>query len=175
MPVLAIRTFADGLLSVLAPLGMGAAAGTALVLDLDPVGVPLPSPASVADLVRASPTLDQLRPARRGLVVLTSGGAGWSEAASLVEVLGAGWPAVVVRVAADVPLPTVPVIPLLPGITTHPGPAVYQRTGIPGAVAGEGPVLPVPAAGAVRAALGGREPRGRWVRAWRQVWRVAWT
>lgn len=175
MPVLAIRTYADGLLSVLAPLGMGAAAGTALVLDLDPTGVPLPSPASVADLVEASPTLDQLRPARRGLAVLTSGGAGWTEAASVVEALGAGWPAVVVRVAAEVPLPTVPVVPLIPGLNPGVEPAVYQRTGIPGGVPGDGPVLPVPGSRVVRAALSGRMFGGRWVRAWRQAWRLAWT
>lgn len=175
MPILAVHTPVGGVLSVLAPLGLGAAAGTALVLDLDPDGIPLPSPASVAELVRASPTLDQLRPRRRGMAVLASGGAGWKDARELVEAFGTGWPAVIVRSAETLPIPTVLVLPVLPGVSPAPGPAVYQQTGIPGGAIGNGFVLPPPGAAAVRAAFGGRRPRGRWVRAWRTVWSHPWT
>lgn len=175
MPILAVHTPAGGMLSVLAPLGLGAAAGTSLVLDLDPGGIPLPSSVSVADMVRASPTLDQLRPARTGMAVLTSGGARWEDARELIDAFGIGWPAIVVRTDVPIPVPTVRVQPLLPGVAPAEGPAVYQRTGIPGGAIGDGFVLPRPSAAAVRAALGGRHPRGRWVRGWRAVWGHPWT
>jgi hypothetical protein len=172
--VLAVRTELDGLLSVLAPLGLGAAAGTALVLDLDPTGARLPAPFTVAEMIRTSPTLDQLRPHRSGMAVLASGGATWAEASELVEAFGRYWPAVVVRAAGPVPIPTVPVRPVLPGLDPPEGRAVNQRTGLGGDI-GPGPVLPRPSGRVVRALLGGVVVRSRWVRAWRGVWGLSWT
>ena len=160
---------------MLAPLGLGASAGTALVLDLAPAGIPLPAPATVADLVRTSPTLDQLRPSRRGVAVLASGGATWEHASELVEAFGTGWPAVVVRVEEAVSVPTVPVVPVMPGVPPCEGPAVYQRTGFFGGETGPGIVLPRPRPSAVRRLVAGRMARGRWVRAWSAVWGRSWT
>jgi len=173
--VLAVHTHADGLLSVLAPLGLGAAAGTALVLDLDPSGVQLPSPTTVAEMISASPTLDQLRPTRSGLAVLASGGAAWDAGSELVEALGRNWPAVVVKVAEPVPLATVPVRPLMPGVAPSMTPAVYQQTGLPGGRAGEGIVLPRPGGRVIRQLMAGQASRGKWVRSWRAVWRRPWS
>ena len=174
MAVLAVRTELDGLLSVLAPLGLGAAAGTALVLDLDPAGVRLPAPSTVAEMIRTSPTLDQLRPSRPGMAVLSSGGASWAEASELVEALGRHWPAVVVRTAGPVPVPTVPVRPILPGLPRVAGPSVQQPTGL-GGEAGPGPVLPRLGGRVVRSLLNGVLVKSRWVRAWRSVWSLPWT
>ena len=55
MSALAVWTAYDGLLSATAPLGLAAAAGTALVVDLDPEGPVYPGPASLADLVVEGP------------------------------------------------------------------------------------------------------------------------
>src|SRR4030066_639874 len=52
MPALAIWTPEDGVLGALAPLGLAASAGTALVIDLDPLGPRYPGEPSLADLVR---------------------------------------------------------------------------------------------------------------------------
>jgi hypothetical protein len=176
VPLLAVHTQVDGLLSVLAPLALGASVPTALVLDLDPAGLPLPSPVTVAGLVARGPTLEDLRPAGKGLAVLSSGGAGWEDAADLAEALVEGWPAVVARVPADASLrPLVPVVPLLPGVRPPERPAVFQDAGLSVTASGPGIVLPRPARQTVRRLLSGRRPGGRWIRAWRQVWGAPWT
>src|SRR3990172_4895059 len=55
VPALAVWTAFDGLLSAVAPLGLAAAAGTALVVDLDPAGPPYPGRNSLAGLAPLVP------------------------------------------------------------------------------------------------------------------------
>lgn len=180
MTALALWTAHDGLLSAVAPLGLAAAAGTALVVDLDPDGPAYPGPGSLADLLDRGPRRADLIPGRRGVAVLRNGGVGMEAAREVVDALVDGWPNVVLRLATvphAAPVPVVPVWPLLPGaLAVQPvGAAVYQRTGFPGSPAGPGPVLPKPPASVVSALLHGTVPAAaRWIRSWRQVWRLPW-
>ena len=181
MPALAVWTAFDGLLSVTAPLGLAVAAGTALMVDLDPAGPVYPGPASLADLVVDGPRRADLVPSRPGVAVLRNGGVDPAEAREVIEALVTGWPHVVVRVhetgTADGLAPLVPVWPLLPGILspsvrTH---CVYQRTGFAATPPGPGPVLPRPRPAVLAGLLNGVvNRRSRWVRSWRQVWSMPW-
>ncbi len=184
MPALAIWTPEDGVLGAVAPLGLAAAAGgTALVVDLDPLGPAYPGPESLADLVRRSPRRSDLTPQRAGLAVLRNGGADPGAAAPIVAAMAERWPSIVLRlpsrpVPAEAPAPTVTVRPLLPAdVFPWSGrPAVYQRTGWRLPPPGPGPLLPVPGSGTWPALLAGRVPvADRWVRAWRRVWELPWT
>lgn len=176
--VLGVRTFGDELLSAIAPLGLALAAGTALVVDLDPDGPPYPAARSLADLVAEGPRRAELMPDRSGLAVLPNGGVPASEAIDLVELLSRSWPRVVVRTGAEaVPFPVVPVRPLWPGFLTPAGSraAVWQRVAEADDPPGPGPVLPPPGRRVVNALLHGRRPfRSRWVQAWRRVWELPW-
>ena len=170
------------MLGAVAPLGLAMAAGTALVVDLDPDGPAYPGDRSLAALVAEGPRRSELAPGRAGVAVLRNGGVAGEEAADVVAALVAGWPQVVVRLPArpapaDAPAPVVPVRPLLPGgLWTTPGPAVHQRAGWPVAPDGPGPVLPIPRPRTWQALLGGlRPPPDRWLRAWREVWSFPWT
>lgn len=182
MPALCIWTPEDGLLAAVAPLALGAAAPTALVVDLDPLGPRYPGSASLASLVAEQPRRDDLMPGRRGLAVLPNGGVEPEAALGVVGALLEGWPHVVLRLPPrpapdELPAPVVPVHPLLPGaLRPRPrGPAVYQRTGYPVAPPGPGPVLPVPRRSVVEALLrGSLLPLDRWVRSWRAVWSWPW-
>ena len=181
MPALAVWTAFDGLLSAVAPLGLAAAAGTALVVDLDPVGPVYPGSASLADLVADGPRRADLVPSRTGVAVLRNGGVGVTEAREVIDALVIGWPHLVVRVGtpgmADDLAPLVPVWPLLPGILAPQGktPCVYQKTGFAAIPSGPGPVLPRPRPALLAGLLNGTvAPRSRWVAAWRQVWRLPW-
>ncbi len=180
MPALAVWTSADGLLSTIAPLGLAAAAGTALVVDLDVTGPRYPSEGSLAALVREGPRRSDLEPARRGLAVLRNGGIPAPDAEDTVRALLNGWPAVVLRLQRrqqPAPVPVVPVHPLFPGALAprEEGRAVYQRTGFAAFPPGPGPVLPVPRPATVRGLLAGViSPLDRWVRAWRRVWSMPW-
>lgn len=181
MPALAIWTAADGLLSTVAPLGLAAAAGTALVVDLDPDGPNYPGVASLAELVADGPRRADLVPGRAGTAVLRNGGVDVVEAQEVVEALMVGWPHLVLRVstpgAATALAPLVPVRPLLPGILAPRGesPCVYQKTGFVAHPPGPGPLLPRPRPRLLGNLLNGTvEPRSRWVAAWRQVWRLPW-
>ena len=181
MPALAVWTAFDGLLSVTAPLGLAVAAGTALMVDLDPAGPVYPGPASLADLVADEPRRADLEPSRPGVAVLRNGGVDPADAREVIEALVTGWPHVVVRVhetgTADGLAPLVPVWPLLPGILApsvreH---CVYQRTGFATTPPGPGPVLPRPRPAVLAGLLNGvANPRSRWVRSWRQVWSLPW-
>ena len=63
MPALAIWTPEDGVLGALAPLGLAIAGGTALMVDLDPLGPRYPGTRSLADLVSEGPRrADSARP-----------------------------------------------------------------------------------------------------------------
>ena len=181
MPVLTVWTALDGLLSAVAPLGLAAAAGTALVVDLDPAGPRYPGEASLADLAVDGPRRAELRPSREGVAVLRNGGVDPDEAREVVEALILGWPHVVVRVgapdAAPGLAPIVPVWPLLPGMLAPQvdDPGVYQRTGFPVSPPGPGPVLPRLGAGLLQGLLNGIVTgHSRWVAAWRPVWRWPW-
>ena len=84
MPALALWTPEDGLLGALAPLGLALAAGTALVVDLDPLGPHYPGTTSLADLVAEGPRQADLKPAHRGVAVLRNGGVAPAAAAEVV-------------------------------------------------------------------------------------------
>ena len=181
MPALAIWTCRDGLLSAVAPLGLAAAAETALVVDLDPNGPRYPGPASLADLVAEGPRRADLVPARKGVAVLRNGGVNVAEAREVVEALIEGWPQVVVRVgepgAARGFASLVPVWPLFPGVLAPSIDelSVFQRTGFSVTPPGPGPVLPRPRPSVLEGLLNGVVARrSRWLAAWRQVWRLPW-
>ncbi len=175
MPALAVWSPEDGVLGAVAPLGLAAAAGTALVVDLDPSGPPYPGPGSLADLVADGPTRRDLSPARSGVAVLANGGVGPDEAAEVLDALIAGWPAVVMRLP-----PThdgeggVPVVPLVPGnLQAGYGPrAVYQRAGWRVEAPEGALVLPRPRRSTIHGLLNGTAPwpGDRWVRSWRPLW-----
>lgn len=181
MTALRVWTHRDGLLSAIAPLGLAAAAGTALVIDLDPHGPHYPGDRTLAGLVDDGPTAADLRPNRRGVAVLPNGGVEAGEAAELIDALVDGWPAVVLRTPdpslGDRFAPLVPVRPLFPGILVEVDrrPAVWQRTGFAAAPPGPGPVLPRPARSTVGRLLnGGPLSKSRWIDAWSGVWRLPW-
>jgi hypothetical protein len=176
MAVLAIRTPEDGLLGALAPLGLGAAAGTALVVDLDPAGPRFPGDGSLAQLVADGPRRSDLTPTRAGLAVLRNGGIDDIAAREVLDALGDGWPAVVLRLPPGPHLrrPDIEVRPLVPGGVFPAGPgAVYQDLGF--RIPAPGPLLPTLSRATAGALLAGSVPRrSRWVRAWARGWDGAW-
>jgi hypothetical protein len=178
MARLAVWSPHDATLGVVAPLALATAAGTALVVDLDPEGPSCPGPLSLADLVHHGPRRDQLSPDRRGVAVLSNGGVTAEEAGEVVEALAAGWPALVVRLP---PQPTppggvVPVVPHAPGDALRfDGPAVRQRGPWPAPRGLPGIVLPRPRASTIQSLLELRRPAPcRWLRTWRKVWSFPW-
>jgi hypothetical protein len=176
---LTVWTHGDGLLSVLGPIGLAAAAGTALVIDLDPKGPSCRGVGSLAALVRSGPRLDDLRPSAAGPALLANGGIEPEAAESVVRALIGGWPVVVLRSPDDRGhfAPVVPVYPLMPGLLASSPDrfCVFQRTGFPAEPGGEGIVLPRPGSGTVQRLLTGSLPVGsKWIRAWRQVWEHPW-
>ena len=180
MTALAVRCRGDGVLGAIAPLALGAAAGTALVVDLDPEGPPYPGAGSLAQLVADGPRRVDLHPERSGIAVLRNGGVSLADAAEIVTALVESWPRVVFRLPAtggEGDWPTVPVVPLLPGGMTEPvvRPAVYQQMGWHLSAPGPAMTLPTPARAAVAALLEGRLPaRSAWIRRWRRVWELPW-
>ncbi len=177
MAALAIQTREDGLLGALAPLGLAAAVGTALVIDLDPVGPQYPGSGSLAQLVFEEPRREDLEPTRPGLAVLRNGGVEYPEAFKVVSALISGWPAVVLRLAAGSRPPQeltpITVHPLLPGGLFPPvdPPAVYQPMGFRMAAPSGGMMLPTLSRRVVAALLAGNVPRrSRWIRAWSTLW-----
>ncbi len=179
MAALTIWTPGGGLLSLLAPLGLAAAAGTALVVDLDPSG-PVPDDAtSLAELAESGPRSEDLRPAATGIAVLPNGGALGDEVAPVIDALLRGWPAVVFKSPADEAhhAPVVPVVPLYPGpfAPTFGRFAVFQRTGFDVDRPPGGIILPRPSSATVGRLLRGEMPgRSRWINAWRGVWEHPW-
>jgi hypothetical protein len=173
--VLAVRC-ADPVLSVLAPVGLAATRGTALVVDL--VGEMGSGGRTLADMAKDGPRLEELSPGRPGVALLGSGHLSLDDVVALVDDFATRWPAVVVRAGtSDWPGPTVPVWALYPGwlapMTREP--AVWQKLPAGPPPPGPGPVLPLLGSGVVRRVLSGGLPgHGRWVRAWRQVWELPW-
>lgn len=156
----------------IAPLGLAAAAGTALVVDLDPDAAPYPGPA-LADLSAGAVRAEHLAPKRRGVAVISSGGVTTGQADELLERLISGWPAVVIRV--PVGSAGIPVLPLEPVELRPPKAirAVWQST-VRGSTA---PGVVLPPIGRSRVTALCRcvvEPRWRWVRAWSAVWERPW-
>jgi hypothetical protein len=180
MATLAIWCPLDGVLGTVAPLALAAAAGSALVVDLDPDGPRYPSDGSLAELVENGPRLSDLRPATSGVAVLRNGGVAVEDAVEVLAALMAGWPNVVFRSTACGSLrgtPTVPVLPLLPGGVTNrwDGVAVYQQMGWHEPAPGPALTLPTPSRATVTSLLEGRLPfRSRWVKGWRRVWDLPW-
>ncbi len=178
MPALSTWTPEDGVLGAVAPLALACAAGTALVVDLDPHG-PIYPGRTLADLVDDGPTRADLRPQRSGVAVLSNGGIDRDAARDLIDALIVGWPQVVFRLPSW-PAPerredVVPVLPLSPFVGPIVGPAVYQRSVWRMAPPGPGLVLPRPAGATVRALAAGSMPGpSRWIRAWRRVWEAPW-
>ncbi len=180
MATLAIRCETGGVLGVVAPLALAAAAGTALVVDLDVDGPRYPGQSSLAELVEQGPRLADLRPVRTGIAVLRNGGINAADAHEVMAALVSGWPNTVLRlpgVANGLSVPSVPVVPLLPGGMTPATdrPAVYQQVGWHEKAPGPAVTLPTPSRSVVGAFLEGRMPaRSRWIAAWRQVWELPW-
>ena len=174
--VLAVRSV-DPVLSVVGPLGLAAAAGTALVVDL--IGdLHLGGGRTLAHIDVDGPRLDELSPGRSGVAVIGAGSIGSGRAAELIADLGTRWPALVVRVDGGVwDGPTVPLVPLYPGwlAANTEAASVWQPVGTSRRPPAPGPVLPVLRSSLVRRLLSGRLPgRSRWVRAWSNVWDLPW-
>lgn len=167
----------DLLLSVVAPLGLAAAAGTALVID-HTGGLAVSTGRTLADLVEDGPRLDELGPGRSGVAVLASGPVDIASSTPLIERMASRWPAIVVRVPDENgPHATVPVHPLYPGwlAPTGEAAAVWQPVSGGPRPPGPGPVLPRLRSGTVRRLLAGQLlTRSRWVRAWHRVWGMPW-
>jgi len=180
MPALAIWSPEDEVLGAVAPLALGAAAGTALVVDLDPDGPQYPGDVSLASLVDDGPTRADLSPQRRGVAVVRNGGVDPQDAEVVLHALVDGWPAVVFRLPASHSADgsAIPVLPLVPGslLRRFAGPAVYQRSAWRIEVPPNAVVLPRPRSGTITALLSGRAPLpgDRWIRAWRRVWVNTW-
>lgn len=181
MPALSVWSREDGVLGALAPLGLAAAAGTAIVVDLDRHGPRYPGDTSLAELVARGPRRAELVPTRRGVCVLRNGGISAADASDVLDAIVVGWPNVVFRLpaAVEAPASAVSVHPLLPGgwfpMVGHR--LVVQASGWrvpppPGAV-----VLPRPRRATLSRLLAGAvpPPGDRWIRAWRRVWEPSWT
>ena len=176
MPALAIWSPEDGVLGAVAPLALAAAAGTALVVDLDPGGPRYRGSGSLADLVASGPTIGDLQPTRRGVAVLSNGGIDPADAEHVLDALSRRWPAVVLRLPAshDGEDDAIPILPLVPGglFSEYGGRAVYQRAGWRVTPPEDSVVLPRPRRATIERLLVGAAPsRGdRWVGAWRRLW-----
>jgi hypothetical protein len=167
----------DPVLSLFGALGLGASAGTALIVDMA-TGSGVGSERTLADLLEDGPALHELSPARSGVAMISAGPVEVTAGLALIERLSANWPAVVVRFSDDAwPGPRVPVRPLLPGLLapTEMIPAVWQTVVAGVRPPGPGPVLPRLGPRSARNLLAGRLPaRGRWLRVWERVWAMPW-
>ncbi len=176
--VVGVRTLGDDLLAAIAPLGLALAAGTALVVDLDPDGPPYPGGRTVAELADEGPRREELSPQQSGVAALRNGGTDLLAGLEVIGTLAVAWPVIIARVGGgSVPFPVIPVRPLWPGFLAPTGerPAVWQATSGGGEPPGPGPILPLPGRATVAALLSGRRPvRSRWVRAWKKVWELPW-
>ncbi len=179
--ILGVRTEIDSVLSVVAPLGLAAAALTrpVLMIDLDRDGMQYPGDRTLADLVDDGPRRPELRPEGGGVALLGNGGIDAERSLAAVDMVSRGWPALVLRVppGMEVPWPVVPLVPILPGLLAPRGgrAAVWQAMSLGDQPPGPGPLLPPLNRGTLTALLEMRaEPAGRWVRAWRQVWELPW-
>ena len=179
MAVVAVWSPVDLVLSLVVPLGCALQAGTALVVDLDPGGPPMPGDGDLASLVARGPTEAELRPERSGIAVISNGGVSASDASDVIAALADRWPNLVLRCAPTQTPPdtAVPLIPVLPApFAIHiDRPAIYQRTHFGGDPHPGAPVLPVPKPATVRSLLSGRIPvrKDRWIGSLEHVWELA--
>ena len=183
--ILGVRTEIDSVLSVVAPLGLAAAASRpVLVVDLDPTGPAYPGLRSLAEFVEDGPRRAEMSPSGSSLsggrvAILRNGGVQAEDAIEVIEALAAGWPNLVVRIVGEspAPWPVIPVVPLFPGILAPAAGrgAVWQATAVMDNPPGPGPVLPPLTRPARTNLLHMRLfPPNRWVSAWRPVWGLAW-
>lgn len=176
MSVLALWSPVDLVLGVVGPLGATAAAGTALLVDLDPHGPQYGGAHSLAELVQQGPTKNQLEPTKSGPAVLRNGGVSPEAAEEVVAALVSKWPNVVLRCAPESgPVGSaVALLPLLPAPFTPrmEGSVVYQRTSLATRQPDGKLALPIPRPSTVTALLAGRRPRrrDRWIRSFHRVW-----
>ena len=167
----------DPVLSTVAPIGLAAAAGTALIVDL--ATTTAVTGRTLADLVSDGPKLAELSPGRPGIAFIAGGNVDRIDGFEMLRQLAAHWPAVVIRVDdTGLPFPTVPVIPLFPGRLAPSTPmnhGVWQPVGAGVEPPGPGPVLPRLRGGVARRMLSGHLPRrSRWISAWPPVWGMPW-
>jgi len=167
----------DPVLSLLAALGLGQTAGTALVVDLCR-DLLLRTGRTLSDIAADGPAVSELSPGRTGIALITSGPLHLSESKAVIDTLAANWPAVVVRCPPGIwDGPIVPVRALLPGLLQvhETTPAVWQPLVSGLRPSGPGPVLPRLRGSLARRMLAGRAASGaRWVRAWEPVWGMPW-
>ena len=102
--ILGVRTFGDDLLAAISPLGLALAAGSGLVVDLDPDGPRYPSERTVAEIVAEGPTLLELSPSRVGVAAIGNGGAEHLAALQIIATLASAWPVIIMRVGSE-PVP----------------------------------------------------------------------
>lgn len=174
--VLAVRS-PDPVLSLVGAVGLAAAAGTGLVIDLltDRAG----DRRTLRELATDGPSLAELSPSRRGVALLRGGGVDEQSGLDIIGRLAERWPAVAVRVdLSELPFPIVPAIPLYPSgllpppTETH---CVWQPVGVGSNPPGPGPVLPRLRPSTLRQMLSLQIPRrSRWVDAWAPVWEMPW-
>jgi hypothetical protein len=172
MPAVAIRCQADPVLDAVAPIVLAAAHRRAVVVDGGGL-IPLPGRRTLAELVSDGVRLADLSPDRDGVAVLPNGGTSVEEAADVIAALADRWPLVVLRGPAP-GFPTIPVVPLFPGVAQR-DPAAYVATGLVEPDAGLEPVVRAPSRSAVaRILAGGSAPRrlvGNWAKVWSHSWR----
>lgn len=166
----------DPILSTVAPVGLAASVGTALIVDFTVGGDP---GRGLAEMLEEGPRLRELSPARGGIAILPGGPVAPESALDLLARLAVHWPAVVARLPGPHPsFANVPVIPLFPGrLAPRPEavPGVWQPVAGGTDPPGAGPVLPLLRRATVRSLLSGHLPRrSRWIAAWRPIWEMPW-
>lgn len=167
----------DRVLSFAASIAMAAVAPSCLVIDL--IGdLHLGNTRTLADILEEGPRLAELSPGRKGVALIGKGPIGLPKAEEAASVLGASWPALIVRAdPGEWNGPTVPVTPIYPGLLapTNVGSSVWQPFAPLGRAPGPGPVMPSLRPGLVRRLLVGQIPRrSRWMAAWEEVWGLPW-
>jgi hypothetical protein len=176
MSVVSLSVSNDGVLGVVAPIGMAAAKGTCLVVDL--VADSHREGVSLASIVSEGPRKSHLEPQHSGVSFLHNGGVDLPEAAEVLEALCSSWPNVLVSIAdrsvAFELAPAVEVQAILIGPFVAPllSDAVLQPVGLGGPPKRhDGHVLAPLSARTVRSILTGIvNPGSRWVRSWLPVW-----
>lgn len=179
MPVIALWSPSDHLLSVLAPIGLALSRRPSLVIDLDEHGPRFPSPFTLADLVKNGPTAAQLHAAPGGPHVLANGGVEMARAHDVVGALAQHWPHVVLRCPPHRPPPdsALKIMPLLGAAFVDPrtaGRLAFQDLGLGVDPPKGSRVLPRPRTSTLRALCEFRRPIGsKWVRSLAQLWEAA--
>jgi len=165
----------DPVLSLVSSLGLALSAGTSLVVDLEGG---LVTRRTLGDLMAHGPAREEVSPGHPGVAIISGRGVDESESKTLIETLSAHWPSVVIRCQpGQWAGPIVPVRPLIPGILAVPTTttAVWQPMASGMRAPGRGPVLPVLTRRTTVALLRGQTvARGRWLRAWSEVWSLPW-